>query len=905
VRGHDGQHRISGPLPVLFAGIGTCAEKVLAEFSRRAGSLTVPVQGPFGLVLVDSFGQTVFTGDWPWLADFRLPESLPVPERSELGGHNAGKLQTGLSSLVRRLHSVEPAVDSTTPGRTRLSSYVVVDLSVPVAVAPAVQVMQALRKTDPAHDMTVLALTARTAGTDTTCDNEWFEGWKQLLAHLQNEPCAHRIYLLDGCDADKTWFERPEQLHHLGAEFLLHHGLTCRALLRQNEQTRANPKESLLNVCGSFGCRTIPPDLPAVARRIAERLAREDLAELYQRAVPGGWLESVEEQAQTLAERIAGICGKAQPTKPVAPTGRRDHPRGGLAASAELSDAVARAVAHVCSREPLVSLCHFFKCLQPRLGRSLTRQRLWERTLARRRALEGFRRQSENTYEPMRLWLADPATQWTDRFTPKQQDSPQVAVSRPASVKSFILGGAVFALGLAGVAAGLLGGYRVPVVGGGLLAIVSSLLMTSPTGWVWYARNRIREGQGVTESVAPAFYRRRAGRQALWIAGTLVVLGLAGVAWPLWPEVRTAMTLLWAGIVAVTAVVGVLLVAGAPSESRADQVNGEEALDHVAPPIWYNRATGLACLAAAWTTLWLREPLPMVGDVTVAWMTQLAGLLLVAVGIGLALFPRTGRAYLIDLVPKLPQPLLGGVGARVEENELSRRLGAMAAWVNRVALDPALCLQRAKTSDMLRDRETIFDFLAEDWDRQLAEAVRRELKARSEKNLKTLALQPVLWAECITRELRDPRAHCPDLTSLFALQAVNAWMESHTLAELLSFVNVDLARFTRLTSHLASPHWPATRGDPDVNAPVIAVGKPLWDVLGPRALSGGVVPIVPLDWDADAGAIVALRVVQGLAQGWRGFPGLPGQAHERRPAAPAQPASAEGRTGASEAPPDA
>ncbi len=65
-----------------------------------------------------------------------------------------------------------------------------------------------------------------------------------------------------------------------------------------------------------------------------------------------------------------------------------------------------------------------------------------------------------------------------------------------------------------------------------------------------------------------------------------------------------------------------------------------------------------------------------------------------------------------------------------------------------------------------------------------------------------------------------------------------------------------------------------------MSASAIAVAKPLWDVLSPLAQAAGTVPLVPLDWDIRSDAIVVVRIVQGLSEGWRGFPGLPGQARD-------------------------
>lgn len=876
---NNGPSRAAGPLPILFVGIGPCAEGALAELPQVARGLTVPIRGPFGLVLMDSFGEELFTCDWPWVSDFKVPESPLVRERSEFVGGNDARLLGSLSALVRRLRSVEPSADPASPGRVRMNSYVVTDLSVAGAVPSAVRVMEALRKVDAAHDMTVLGLTGRTAVTSSVADGQWFETWKQLLMQLQDAPFAQRVYLLDGCDADKTWLERPEQLHRLGAEFLTYHGLVCRGLLRQSERARTGAKENLLNVCGSFGCRTIEADLPAAAERIAERLAREDLSDLYRRTVPGGWLESVEEQAQTLVDKMALACEKAQQAKPASSGQHRIRSARSGSVSAEVSEATVRTINHVCSREPLVSLCHFFTCLQPKLGRLLNRQRLWDRATVRHLAAETLRRQDETTYGPMRVWLADPQTRWADRFTPEQDKPPEVVVSRPADMKGYLAGCAVFALGLAGIAAGLVTGGRLLVIGGGLLAIAAPVLAMLPTGWTRHSRNRIRKGQEIAEAIQPALYRKRARWSVLGAAGALVAAGLLALAVSLWPGAWTPVTIVGAGVVMVTAGIGVAFVLACPVESHPDEISREEAPGHVNPPMWRCRVTGLLCLGLAWTIFGLWAAMPATGGVAF-WILPFGGLLSTAAGVGLALLPRFGRAYLIDRVPKMPLPISGGIGRPPGGDELSRGISAVMAWIDRLALDPDRCLEQSRVEGPSHHRETLFDFVAADWDRQLAEAFRRELKARSDKSLKMLAQQPLLWTDCIVKELQAPRAKCSDLASLFALQAVRAWIESHSLAELLSFLKVDMARFWRLTARLAAPHWPATRVEPEVSASVIAVGKPLWDVLAPLAQADRAPPLVPLEWDSRAGAMVALRVVQGLGEGWRGFPGLPGQVAE-------------------------
>jgi len=309
---------------------------------------------------------------------------------------------------------------------------------------------------------------------------------------------------------------------------------------------------------------------------------------------------------------------------------------------------------------------------------------------------------------------------------------------------------------------------------------------------------------------------------------------------------------------------------------------------------------GLVCLALAWGILCLGTGSRRATDSIMPRLALVAGLVLVAGGVGLRLFPRSGRLVLIDRVARMPQSLAGGIAHPVRETELPRSVTALAAWVQRLMSDPDRCLERFGAADVRPTRETLLDLLALDWEGQLTRAFRQIVEAHCGKSLKTLALQPTLWAECIARQLQNPREGGGELTSLFALQAVDAWIDSHPLPELLSFLEVDLARFGSLLGRLAAPHWPNPRVDPDVNVRVIAVGKALWSMVAPlaqrdvgkvrseedgkapaaglrsRVSSPGGTSFALLDWDACDDRIVVLRVVQGLAQGWRGLPGMPG-----------------------------
>jgi hypothetical protein len=924
-----------GPLPTLFVGVGPCAQETLRELSRLAQCLTAPIQGPFGLVLADTQGEGLFACEWAWAFDIQAPDVALLRERSEFIGRDEERLVVSLSSLVRRLHSIEPAADPAPGSRLRVSAYVAIDLSEDAAVASAVRLMRVLRRVDAAMDMTVLGLTARTAARGCVDDAQWFETWKLLLEQLQDGLLAQRVYLLDGCNADKVWFERPEQLHRLGAEFLLYHGITCRGLLRQNERARTGAQEGLLNVCGSFGCRTIEADLSVVAERIAQRLAREDLLDLYQRTVPRGWFANLQEQARLLVDRIATICERAYQAKASASAGGRDRTDACRSENAEIADAIRKTIKQVCAREPLISLCLFFQDLRPRLARLLTRQRLWERARTRLLAAEAFHRQVENTYEPMRVWLSRPETRWTDRFTPVQQEAPDVAVSRPAGRKSCVAGALFLAIGLVGAAAGIASHDRLLAAGAGLVSIAASVLMALPIGWTLHPRNQLcggqegdqdgeqrtrgrgqraalRPGSSRAGEVPPVSYRKGASGSIRLVSVALILVGLAGVTRPLWPDAWTLTTRVWAVMLVALAGIGLACVAGCPNQRRPDQVRRDEAPGHAGPPVWWCPAVGLVCLALAWAVLCLVTPAQMAADAIGPWSALVAGLVLVAGGVGLGLFPRTGRLVLVDRVARVPQPLTGGIAHPVKERELPRSVVTLAAWVHRLTLDPDQCLERFGATDGRPARETLLDFLALDWESQLARAFRQAVEARAGKSLKTLALQPMLWAECIARQVQNPQEGGGELTTLFALQAVRAWIESHPLSELLSLLDVDLARFGGLVGRLAPPHWPTPRVDPDINVSVIAVGKPLWGVVAPLARRDGKkvgseegrnvppsglrtfvssssgISLALLDWDSRDDRIVVLRVVQGLTQGWRGLPGMPGLRQESSRTAPVQ-----------------
>ena len=81
----------------------------------------------------------------------------------------------------------------------------------------------------------------------------------------------------------------------------------------------------------------------------------------------------------------------------------------------------------------------------------------------------------------------------------------------------------------------------------------------------------------------------------------------------------------------------------------------------------------------------------------------------------------------------------------------------MVQWIDRLTLDPRQALLRQGMSDATPGREVLFDLLAADWDRQLAEAFRQTLRSRIGQSLRDLALDPKAWAQCVVRTSRTRR----------------------------------------------------------------------------------------------------------------------------------------------------
>lgn len=886
-----------GPVPILFVSAGPCAEGTLAALSQMAREMAAPAQGPFGLLSLDPAAEALLVSHWMWLPDLEVPTSPEVCGLSGDVARSDERLLGAVSSLIRRLRSTEPVADPASPGRVRMSCYVIIDLSAAEAVSGSVRLMRIVRRADQGHDMAVLGLTGRTATSGSESDDAWFDRWKELLTQLQDEPLAQKLYLLDGRNAHGTWLDRPGQLHRLGAEFLLHHGIACRGPLRQAERRRVSPKENILNVCGSFGARRIAVDLAEVAERVARRLVCDDLADLYQKKLSEESRQHIEEGARALAEEIERVYDRARQETSSSSNGAVAEPGECVLHDNDVSEAVRKTIDHVCAHDPLVSVCHLLKCLQPRLRSLLTRYRLVERDRTRRFVGETLQRQQEETYGPMRVWFSQPDTEWDDRFTPAQGPPSHVALSRIPGRTSYRAGLTLLIVGLVGITSGLLLRERAFALGGGLLSLAASVLMTLPTGWTRQERNKVPQGREIPTSIPSVSYRRRLPLLPRCGALVLAAIGVTATVWSLWPGVPASAMLLPAGISAFIALLGVGILLGGPVQIRPDQVKEREAPDHLCPPVWSWRMAGLLCLGAAWIVLCLGASGPVRVDTAGQWGFHLGGLACLIAAAVLGLRPRVGRARLVDRIPKVPEAFSGGIAGPVADSDAIREVGAMTQWIGRVALDPEKCGLRGGPGGVAQHREVLFDLMAPNWDRQLAKAFRHALASRSNETFRDLARGPKGWSSCVVRQLQEPSTECSDLAVIFALEAVNAWMDSLTLKDLVACLDADLVRFNSLVARIASPNWPATRVAPDVSVGVVAAGKALRDVLKPLAQAQRAPTVVELDWNTAGDGVVVLRIVQGLTQGWRGYPALPGQQRELSPSAPARSGESDNRGG--------
>jgi len=880
------QSENSSTAPVLFAAIGEYAVQTLAELARLVRQVPIRPNGAFGLVILNHPTRQVFVSDCQQLSDLEIPEVSDASRAANWVNYQQEKLAGSLISLIRKLRLGQAGAAEGFPQRVRVWCYLIADLSEPAAVASAVELTSLLRKADPSLDITGLGLTGRTA--DSLCQPEkaWFDTWNQLLQHLQNEALLQRFYLIDGRDTDNAWLQTPQQMHRLGAEFLLFHGLSpYRGYLRQNERSRVGFKENFLNFCGSFSCRTLTVDRETVVRRTALILAEEDLADLAAGVVGNQWSETIETKARELADEILHIYlqDNAELKTQNSELNSLDH---------QVDEALQRYISQICAQsrcevscgQPVLSLRRFLYVLRDRLKRLSTGSTIRQRAATRTRLTAILRRQEKETYEPVRQWLGVEGARWSGRYKPQLDQPPSATVSRPPSFRLYALGAVLLATGLLGIASALMAEDRIFAIGGGLLALAASVVMALPTGWAEHVRTLVAEGKSIPDSAPWTAYRRKRPRWSYRAAMALLVPGITAVILALflpgWTKYESLEPLMWLIPAAALASLG-LVALTRPTRPRVPPAPGQEMPGHAAPVRWLRHGIGLSALATAWVVLCLHAPVAASAKVALQWQGLLAGLIMVLLGLGLARWPWTGRVQLIYRIPRNPLPLAALPSVATQESELTAQLNRLLAWLHRFTESEISNLR----SQVYNSHCTALDAIMTGWDSCLADNLRSDLKARPEKSLRKMAHKGEAWAQCLLQELASPSAESLDLVYAFALHAVRSWVGNDaTWHERIAQLQPDPEQFDLLINRIASPHWPATRVKPDMDVSVVAVGETLRPLVSSLPESGLGHHVVPLGPRSDPYAVVVIRIVQGLVEGWRGLPAMPGQIH-REPSA--------------------
>ena len=839
--------------PVVFAGVGPCAIGTLAQLLQAAQDLRIRVAGPFGLVVATHPDSGITVSDYQWLSDIKLsgPE-LEDGRGSQLTGDDDA-LVSSFTSLIRRLRVDCPNIIPDSSPRVRVCAYSLIDLSDPRVVPASLRLARLLRIADPSLSITGLALTGRTAQSQADIKEPWFDAFRLLLERLQQESPLQRLYVLDGRDTNNTWLQTIEQMQRLGAEFLLHHGLSpYRSHLRRNEKGRVTPEQDFLQVCGSFSCRTLRGDRAAVAQGVAARLAREDLADLDQGALSEDRADKMDEEARKLADRIAQIFhgnGQTGPDGVDQPPGNRDDRAD---RNRRLRDAIESALTSVCAEQPVFSLRWFLKSFDALLEQLSMSSALTERVATRFRTFKVLTKQVLETYKPIRQWLAEPGTVWDGRYAPRLNRVPLARVSRPASAWAYGLGLVVSAIGLGGVAVAAMGQGAIFALVGGVLAIGASAIMALPSGWVDQRRTVVGEDEKATDLKWHA-YRREAPAWSYWLTGVLLGSGLISVGWsllwPAWLGVESAESKLLAVLSLLLLVLGLGLRAW-PHEARrpADAAGRGEMPDLAGSPRWAWRAAALTCLAVAWIGLCWAGPDPMRVVGVWPWVGLGGGLLMILGGLGVGCWPWMGQGPLIHRTPRMPVPLPTALAQPAHPSEMIEHVKRIESWRETLLAEP-----RRRTTDghpwpRPQPVGTVLDALVKGWDERLAALFRRHLQARPELSLADLARSPEYWAKCLTAELASPTVGLADPAYLLAINAVNRWMEDRPLDRLIAELGPDPHWFDQFMTRSLAPRWPPTRTEPHVDTGVLAVGEDLWDIVAPLAQAGGAHRLLRVRW---------------------------------------------------------
>jgi hypothetical protein len=869
---------------ILFMGLGSGGIEILAELPRAAEDLSVRIAGPFSSICIDEPSSPVRMSHCSWLSDLKVSRNTVSfgSDKSICVSGSNDTLSKELSSLIRRLSA--GAMDRVQSGilRERIQVYVIIDLDTPGIVPSAMKLIQLVRQVEPSLEMTGLALTGRTVKSGHSPVEPWFEQIKVLLSELQKPYLLQRLYILDGIDANGTWLPGLEHMHHVGAEFILHHGLSpYRHQLRRRERTRASFQESFLSYCGSLTCRHFSCDRSTVEKSIAAVLIQDqNLADMERGSLTKERCRTLDTRAQELTNEIVHIYEQNElvPDENEA-SGRTVDPTGDEEDNKKVADAIEKTLTEVCAERPVLSLRYFLSALGQKLRELSTFSQLRMRWDARYRVAESLRKQMQETYGPMKAWQKVKGVKWRSRFDPWPLNLPTVTLNRPVPRTYYALG--MFGVGL-GLILLALGGFlqnMALLMIGGIGAITACAFRVLGTGWIRHERTVISQERGDTESAPEHKYASRMPVVSVWIAVSLLTPGLFCIGWSMLSGrtlVLEPLALLFGPVPIVFALAGATLLLF--SRMRApwpDMTSLEQEMPDLAPPLnrrWYY--AGLVLFVVAWVLLCLGLGASVVLNNVGVFVT---GLGLTWSGLSVIFYPRVSTTKLIYRVPGRPAPLEPVAAKSIEASRLLAQADRLCAWVDR------LVNTREDTQSRLpewRDSSletSILDMFSPQWASYLADAFAQELQAGPSKSLVHMAGKPAHWVDYVVRGLSDPDVELSDPLFVFAQHHVKHWLKDKSWGQIIRHVNPDPPKIHDAIAAAVPPRWPQTRNDPEVDTSVIAVGKELWELIAPFVDQNSAHWFQRVEWQ-DPNSMTVTRIVQGLSGGWRGHDGLPGQA---------------------------
>ncbi len=781
-------------------------------------------------------------------------------------------------SLVRRLR----AADQESPNggsRVQIHAYVILDLASPGVVPFVVELVQLVRQADPAIEMTGLALTGRTVETGVAQESTWYEAFEQLVGDMEKTHLLQRLYVLDGEDTSRTWLDNPKEMQRIGAEFILHHGLSpYRHHLRRHEKTRTSLKEEFLDFCGAVMCKRFRWDPSAVACEIAAAAAKDpSLEDLDHGVLSQERSDVLDKLVQGLVLDVSAAYQREEP--PTAATDSAETPLSSeVSREKETIALLEHTLEEVCADAPVLSLRWFLSRLRVHLDELTTLSRLRARWDSRHRVAGALQKQMQETYAPMKRWQEQRDVRWHTPFRPSFKDAPLTVLSRPVSMESYITGVTIAAVGLMVVGLGRRLGQPAVMVAGGIAAIWAGMVMALDTRWITCRRIIVAEDYDGSQAAATSYYQVRPSNVQLVLFVLFLAGALVGLGWSLWGPDTGAVSVsavVSGGLAVACGLIGsILLYSSAVAVEWPEGTPDEEQTPDLMAP--YNRPrffAGLICLTAAWGAL-----CQTVGSLHVTFASSVLAATLASVWAALALvqFPRYGSMDLVCKSLKQPVPPTPLEAKAVEESGLANQVQRLRAWVDRLRVVSAspeaggLEWNRAGLEDPLPR------MFSPDWRNQLACMFKAELESQTGKTLRQMVADPANWARCLIEGLSDPNLELSNPLHVFCLYHVKRWLREKPLERVLSQLTVDRERLLLAVNASVSPRWPQTRDDPEVDASVIGVGKELWEMLSPFAKPDDPHRFIQVDWQ-EPYTVAVVRTVQGLSRGWRGYPGVPGR----------------------------